>query len=186
MYQSKMKENESTDPTAEKVEQIDESSHPTAFHREVKTDIEDHSRGNLNAVFENPLAGISREQLFKNVEEFCSKYDLIDHVETFKKGALISQDPASATSLPELSDDEKEALEREHTHKWSQPWQLYFLACMSPDSKGYEPKLTSSLQAMCSVAAAVQGMDETVNNGAQAIYFAEDVCFLHVSAPYRP
>jgi MFS family permease len=29
---------------------------------------------------------------------------------------------------------------------------------------------------MCSLAAAVQGMDETVNNGAQAIYFAEDVC----------
>ena len=28
---------------------------------------------------------------------------------------------------------------------------------------------------MCSLAAAVQGMDETVNNGAQAIYFAEDV-----------
>lgn len=31
---------------------------------------------------------------------------------------------------------------------------------------------------MCSLAAAVQGMDETVNNGAQAIYFAEDVRFL--------
>jgi hypothetical protein len=31
------------------------------------------------------------------------------------------------------------------------------------------------ISAMCSLAAAVQGMDETVNNGAQAIYFAEDV-----------
>lgn len=31
---------------------------------------------------------------------------------------------------------------------------------------------------MCSLAAAVQGMDETVNNGAQAIYFAEDVRLL--------
>lgn len=40
--------------------------------------------------------------------------------------------------------------------------------------------LTSFLSplAMCSLAAAVQGMDETVNNGAQAIYFAEDVRFL--------
>jgi hypothetical protein len=30
--------------------------------------------------------------------------------------------------LPELTDSEREALEREHTHKWSQPFQLYFLA----------------------------------------------------------
>ena len=29
---------------------------------------------------------------------------------------------------------------------------------------------------MCSLAAAVQGMDETVNNGAQAIYMKPDVC----------
>lgn len=34
---------------------------------------------------------------------------------------------------------------------------------------------------MCSLAAAVQGMDETVNNGAQAIYFAEDVSPLSIS-----
>lgn len=42
------------------------------------------------------------------------------------------------------------------------------------------PGLTSFLlpPAMCSLAAAVQGMDETVNNGAQAIYFAEDVRLL--------
>jgi hypothetical protein len=127
-----MKEDEFSDATAEKGDRMET---PTYAHKEEKPehlpDVEDRSRGHLNAVFENPLAGIPREQLFKDVAEFCLKYDLMDHVETFKKGALISQDPARATSLSELTDDERVALEREHTHKWSQPWQLYFLACMS-------------------------------------------------------
>ncbi|KAJ6044239.1 uncharacterized protein N7446_002436 [Penicillium canescens] len=159
-----MKEEEIVDPTAEKDERMET---PTYAHSEEKIevlpDVEDRSRGHLNAVFENPLAGIPREQLFKDVAEFCHKYDLMDHVETFKKGALISQDPEKATSLPELTDEERVALEREHTHKWSQPWQLYFLA------------------SMCSLAAAVQGMDETVNNGAQAIYMKPDQ--LNITTP---
>jgi hypothetical protein len=129
-----MKDDQSSDLTPEKVEHVEDSPSPTFDHKEERKtdslDIESRARGNLNAVFENPLSGIPREQLFKDVIEFCQKHDLMDHVETFKKGALISQDPASATSLPELSDHEREALEREHTHKWSQPWQLYFLACM--------------------------------------------------------
>lgn len=94
-------------------------------------DVETGERNHLNAVFENPLAGIPREQLFKQVEEFCHQWGLMSDLETFKKGALISQSPESATTLPELSDFEREALEREHTHKWSQPWQLYFLASES-------------------------------------------------------
>lgn len=127
-------EKNSSDLTPEKVDHAEDSPSPTFEHQEKQRagilDIEGSAPGNLNAVFENPLAGIPREQLFKDVVEFCQKYNLMDHVETFKKGALISQDPASATSLPELSEHEREALEREHTHKWSQPWQLYFLACM--------------------------------------------------------
>ncbi|KAJ5294535.1 hypothetical protein N7508_009356 [Penicillium antarcticum] len=170
-----MKEEGIVNPATEKDERMET---PTYAHREEKTeplpDVEDRSRGQLNAVFENPLAGIPREQLFKDVAEFCLRYDLMDHLETFKKGALISQDPSKATSLPELTDDERVALEREHTHKWSQPWQLYFLA------------------SMCSLAAAVQGMDETVNNGAQAIYMKPDqlnittanIQGLVVGAPY--
>lgn len=124
-----MKENEITDSTAGKIEHIEESP-PTNVQKEEKADLESRSFGNINAIFENPLAGISREQLFRDVIEFCNTYDLMEHVEIFKKGALISQNPASATSLPDLSEEEKEALERERTHKWSQPWQLYFLACM--------------------------------------------------------
>ncbi|KAI1966528.1 hypothetical protein LOZ58_000016 [Ophidiomyces ophidiicola] len=108
--------------------------------------------GKLNAIFENPLAQLSREQLLADVEKFCTKFNLTEHVEIFKKGALVSQNPEGAMDLPELDDADREALTREQTHKWSQPMALYHLTIM------------------CAVAAAVQGMDETVNNGAQRLY----------------
>ncbi|KUL91265.1 hypothetical protein ZTR_01468 [Talaromyces verruculosus] len=134
---------------------------------------------NLNVVFENPLANVPRDQLLKDVEEFCQKFNLMEHVDDFRKGALVSQNPAAAMDLTELTDEEKNILLREHTHKWHQPWQLYWLVIM------------------CSLAAAVQGMDETVNNGAQAIYLKnlgissrfsgkqlDDITGLIVGAPY--
>ncbi|KAL2795322.1 hypothetical protein BJX66DRAFT_302237 [Aspergillus keveii] len=129
-----------------------------ADHREERKatqgiyDVESRDRNKLSAVFENPLAGIPREQLFKDVDLFCAQYGLDQHRDLFRKGALVSQNPAAVETLPELSEKEREAIRRETTHKWSQPWSLYFLA------------------AMCSLAAAVQGMDETANNGAVEIY----------------
>ncbi|KAI1998623.1 hypothetical protein LOZ51_002357 [Ophidiomyces ophidiicola] len=113
--------------------------------------------GKLNAIFENPLAQLSREQLLADVEKFCTKFNLTEHVETFKKGALVSQNPEGAMDLPELDDADREALTREQTHKWSQPMALYHLT-------------TFRRIVTCAVAAAVQGMDETVNNGAQRLY----------------
>jgi hypothetical protein len=88
-----------------------------------------------------------------------------------------------------LSAEDKNFLEREHTHKWPQPWQLYFLTCkflilimagrprrpvllpMSIVLLGPETLILSS--AVCALAAAVQGMDETVDNGAQALYLEQ-------------
>ncbi|KMU88114.1 hypothetical protein CIHG_05882 [Coccidioides immitis H538.4] len=110
------------------------------------------SDGKLNAIFENPLAQVSRHQLMADVERFCTRYNLMDHIDTFKKGALVSQNPDGALDLPELTEEDKVALRREKTHKWSQPMALFHLTIM------------------CSIAAAVQGMDETVNNGAQRLY----------------
>jgi hypothetical protein len=89
---------------------------------------EERPSNKLSAIFENPLAGISREQLLRDVETFCNQYGLSEYEDTFKKGALVSQNPEMAQELTELSEEEKEVLRRESTHKWSYPWQLYFLA----------------------------------------------------------
>ena len=87
----------------------------------------DVSRNKLNAMFENPLGGIPREQLMRDVDDFCSKFDLMQYNDVFRKGALVAQNPQAVQKMDDLSDEEKNLLEREHTHKWSQPKTLYYL-----------------------------------------------------------
>ncbi|KAK4083366.1 hypothetical protein Purlil1_10777 [Purpureocillium lilacinum] len=110
---------------------------------------------NLSAIMENPLKRRSKEELIADVDEFCRRFNLTDFTDDFRKGALVAQNPEQFASIPELSPDDRNIIEREHTHRWSQPFMLYWLCVM------------------CSLAAAVQGMDETVNNGAQALYLVD-------------
>ena len=109
-------------------------------------------RNKLNAMFENPLGNMPKDQLMKDVDEFCAKYELQQYNEVFRKGALVAQSPHDIQSIQELDDTDRWHLEREHTHKWRQPKTLYYLVIM------------------CSLCAAVQGMDETANNGAQSFF----------------
>ncbi|PHH93298.1 hypothetical protein CDD83_7997 [Cordyceps sp. RAO-2017] len=109
----------------------------------------------VSTVMENPLKRRTREELLDDVDAFCRRYGLTEHGDDFRKGALVAQSPERAAELPELSGPDRTVLEREHSHRWSQPFTLYWLCVM------------------CSLAAAVQGMDETVNNGAQALYLEE-------------
>ena len=84
-------------------------------------------RSRLNALFENPLAGIPRDQLFKDVDEFCNKFNLVDQREAFRKGALVAQSPHAAQDMDYLDEQDKAVLLREHTNKWDQPKTLYYL-----------------------------------------------------------
>ena len=88
----------------------------------------DFNMEKLSATFENPLANIPKGQLLSDVEAFCKQHNLEEYMEEFKRGALVAQSPSEAHTLYELSSDDKIALEREQTHRWSQPWQLYWLA----------------------------------------------------------
>lgn len=109
-------------------------------------------RNKLNAMFENPLGKLPKEKLLADVEEFCTKFNLQEYSEDFRKGALVAQNPRHLDEIEELTDEERTSINREHTHKWSQPATLYYLVIM------------------CSICAAVQGMDETANNGAQKFF----------------
>jgi hypothetical protein len=115
----------------------------------------DVDESKLSAAFENPLAGVSREQLLADVDAFCKDHGLSEFTADFRKGALVAQRPDDVDRIIELDDSDREALRREHTHRWRQPFMLWWLVIM------------------CSMAAAVQGMDETVNNGAQALYLED-------------
>ncbi|KAJ3852296.1 MFS sugar transporter [Lentinula lateritia] len=114
---------------------------------------QDDSFQNLNAKLANPLAHIPREQLMEDARLFAEAHGLNDLVMEFQKGALVAQDPSQFENLPLLDEADKAVLRRELTHKWDQPSMLYYLVIL------------------CSMAAAVQGMDESVINGAN-LFFA--------------
>ena len=97
---------------------------------------------------QNPLAGIPKDTLFHNVEEFCRDVGMVDHTALIQRGALVAQDPSKFEQIPELEESEREALRNEVIHKWRQPTSLYFTVIL------------------CSIGAAVQGWDQTGSNGA--------------------
>ncbi|KAL7942930.1 sugar transporter domain-containing protein [Trichoderma barbatum] len=103
---------------------------------------------NLEGEIRNPLKGIPRETLFANVREFQRSKGLpSDILPLLEKGALVAQNPAGFESL-DLDEEEKQALREEVTHRWKHPWALYYTIGLS------------------SIAAAIQGWDQTGSNGA--------------------
>ncbi|SMY29771.1 unnamed protein product [Zymoseptoria tritici ST99CH_1A5] len=110
------------------------------------------------ALLTNPLTGMSEEQILADVDVFVDTHGLSHEREVFRKGALLSrvaQRDNGFESVHQLNEDEKELLRRETTHRWSQPFQLYFLVIL------------------CAGSAIVQGMDQTAVNGAQEFYFED-------------
>jgi hypothetical protein len=105
---------------------------------------------NANARLANPLGDLTDEEVMANAAEFARVNNL--PVDVFRKGGLIAKRPSRFEMMKELDEADKEVLRREITHKWDQPRILY------------------NLVIACSVAAAVQGMDESVISGAQLFY----------------
>ncbi|KAI9675417.1 MAG: hypothetical protein M1817_001321 [Caeruleum heppii] len=103
---------------------------------------------NLTARIVNPLAGIPRDTLLRQVDDFAQETDMNDILPLLHRGALVAQDPAGFEAMDELEPSEKEALRNEITHKWRQPLALYITVIT------------------CSIGAAVQGWDQTGSNGA--------------------
>lgn len=85
-----------------------------------------------NSKLKNPLAGLTREELYRDVEEFAREKALEHIVEQLKRGALVAQDPKIFEELDELSEGEKELLRREKTHRWNQPFMMYFMTSKHP------------------------------------------------------
>jgi len=94
------------------------------------------------------LAGIPREELLHQVEEFATERELTHLLPMLQKGALVAQNPLEFDTIPELDEDDRNVLREEITHKWRQPLSLYLTVIL------------------CSVGAAVQGWDQTGSNGA--------------------
>jgi len=119
----------------------DASSHDGSIHHVSKIESEE-------STVNNPLAGIPKEELLRQVEVFAQEKGITDEIECLKRGALLAQRPAEFQSIEELSEDEKKAVAHEYAHRWSHPFLLYMSIFT------------------CSIGAATQGWDQTGSNGA--------------------
>jgi hypothetical protein len=116
---------------------------------------EEKLRANLNAKIANPLAGYRSHELEQMGEDFArNKCELTDpeDINAFRVGARLAANPLKWDSVDTLQGDDRSAVQKEFTNRWSQPATMYLVIVL------------------CSMAAAVQGMDETVVNGAQLFY----------------
>ncbi|AOW07345.1 and other transporter-domain-containing protein [Yarrowia lipolytica] len=104
---------------------------------------------------ENPLSRYTRDELLEIASGFAKENGMGDKEDIFRKGALVAQDPANFDNIDILDDNDRYWLRREITHKWDHPMKVYYIVIC------------------CSLAAAVQGMDETVINGANIIFPAQ-------------
>ena len=114
----------------------------------------DYARRKANAFLANPLRGFSHAELRKMGKRYALEHALVapDDLRAFELGAVLAQNPKAFEMVEGLSVDEQDVLRREITNRWSQPRLLYLIIVL------------------CSTCAAVQGMDETVVNGAQLFY----------------
>ncbi|KZZ86643.1 MFS sugar transporter [Ascosphaera apis ARSEF 7405] len=114
----------------------------------------ERARRKLNAKLHNPLEGLSHAALIRRGSHYARFYQIGDEddIRAFELGAILAQAPEKFEEVEGLREEEKAVLRREFANRWSQPVLMYVLIVF------------------CSMCAAVQGMDETVVNGAQILY----------------
>ncbi|KAJ7908833.1 putative sugar transporter [Mycena leptocephala] len=99
-------------------------------------------------IVENPLQRDNKEKVAADAEEFCKTHGLAEHVDLFRRAALVARDSTNFEAVSSLPEDELAALIYEREHKWHGPFTLWYSIIL------------------CAVGAATQGWDQTGSNGA--------------------
>lgn len=127
-----------------------------------------------SAKAENPLAGLGKEELSRMADEYCARhgFDSEEDLRVFRLGALVAGNDFKWDTISGLTGEEIRGLEFERDHKYtSLPKTLVGVVVVCVSHRLHVQLRTqadgTSRQALC---AAVQGMDETVVNGAQSFY----------------
>lgn len=124
-------------------------SEKNKFHSDVESG-KPKGADEMNDEAGNILTQYTEEQVMQMGRNYAIKHDL--DPELFAKAAAVARTPAEFNSMSILSEEEKVSLNLEATKKWHVPGKLF------------------GVIALGSMAAAVQGMDESVINGANIFY----------------
>lgn len=106
--------------------------------------------GETDSEHGNILSQYTEKQTMQMGRNYAAKHGL--DPDLFARAAALARSPKEFNSMPFLNEEEKIGLHKEATHRWHIP-----------------PKLVGVI-ALSSMAAAVQGMDESVINGATLFY----------------
>lgn len=110
-------------------------------------------RANTRTLQKDPLAGLTNAELKDDARRLAQAWSLESHMDAFEKGALLAKvqnDDYGFDALEELNTDERDFLKFEvERTAWSLPLLQWLQA------------------ALCALCAIVQGMDQTIINGAQ-------------------
>lgn len=115
-------------------------------------------RSSVAALLRNPLTGMTEQEVLQDVDAFVEDKGLQEYRTSFRKGALIARVQHREDGfnyIDSLTNEDKDVLRHEKSHRWSQSFGLLFLVVL------------------CAGSAVVQGMDQTAVNGAQVYYFDE-------------
>ncbi len=95
-------------------------------------------RVEINQRLANPLAGLSPAELATRGETYCRDHGITDEVDVraFRLGAVIAANDNRFDTIDELTAREREVLEREATHRWSNPGMLYWVIAGKWTSRG--------------------------------------------------
>jgi hypothetical protein len=121
----------------------------------ISSNAAERARRNLNMKLANPLDGYTFAELQGLGRDYAKMHAIgePEDIRAFELGAVLAQDPEKYDAIREhCSEEEMTVLDKEFSNRWSQPKLLYLVIVL------------------CSTCAAVQGMDETVVNGAQLFY----------------
>ncbi len=104
-------------------------SGPVADHREEAGAGEATLRTEMNQKLANPLAGLGPGQLAGMGETYCRENGITadEDIRAFRLGAVIAGNENRFDGVEDLTANEREVLEREITHKWSNPGMLYWV-----------------------------------------------------------
>lgn len=90
-------------------------------------------KASVAARLRNPLAGLTEANVLRDVDTWVEDKGLAEFKTEFRKGAMIArvgQRDDGFEYVEQLSEEEKQMLRHEVTHRWDHPFMLYFLVVL--------------------------------------------------------